>query len=60
MYVFTQAPVLEYLYYMAHIGIAMSPLSNNALFLSVDRHPFQKFFSMSRRRGVPDTEHSLM
>jgi AMP deaminase len=39
--------VLEYLYYLAQIGIAMSPLSNNALFLSVDRHPFQKFFSMS-------------
>lgn len=39
-----QAPVLEYLYYLAQVGIAMSPLSNNALFLSVDKHPLPRYF----------------
>ncbi|CAK9290073.1 unnamed protein product [Gordionus sp. m RMFG-2023] len=29
-----KAPVLQYLYYLAQIGIAMSPLSNNSLFLN--------------------------
>ena len=28
-----KAPFLQYLYYLAQIGIAMSPLSNNSLFL---------------------------
>jgi len=31
------APPLEYLYYLAQIGIAVSPLSNNALFLDYKR-----------------------
>jgi adenosine deaminase len=27
-------------YYLKQIGLAMSPLSNNALFLTYDRNPF--------------------
>ena len=40
-----KVPALQYLYYLDQIGIAMSPLSNNALFLSYDRNPFLSFFS---------------
>lgn len=39
-----KAPVLQYLYYLAQIPMAMSPLSNNALFLEYTRNPFQQFF----------------
>jgi AMP deaminase len=31
-------PVLQYLYYLCQIGIAMSPLSNNSLFLNYNRY----------------------
>ncbi|CAH0486569.1 unnamed protein product [Peronospora farinosa] len=31
---------LQYLYYLTQIGIAMSPLSNNRLFLAYHRNPF--------------------
>lgn len=41
-------PPLEYLYYVAQIGIAVSPLSNNALFLEYKKNPFNRFF----RRGL--------
>lgn len=30
---------------MDQIGIAMSPLSNNALFLTYERNPFHTFFT---------------
>lgn len=40
-----QAPVLQYLYYFAQIGIAMSPLSNNSLFLSYHRNPLPEYLS---------------
>lgn len=43
--VFHQAPVLQYLYYLAQIGIAMSPLSNNSLFLSYHRNPLPEYLS---------------
>ncbi|CAF3941564.1 unnamed protein product [Rotaria sordida] len=36
--------VLQYLYYLCQIGIAMSPLSNNSLFLSYNRNPFLEYF----------------
>jgi AMP deaminase len=39
-----KVPALQYLYYLAQIGIAMSPLSNNALFLTYERNPFPQFF----------------
>jgi AMP deaminase len=35
---------LQYLYYMAQIGIAISPLSNNKLFLDFHKNPFIKYF----------------
>ncbi|KAK6943157.1 AMP deaminase [Dillenia turbinata] len=39
-----KSPVLQYLYYLAQIGLAMSPLSNNSLFLDYHRNPFPSFF----------------
>jgi len=40
-----QSPVLQYLYYIAQIGVAMSPLGNNSLFLSYHRNPLSEFFA---------------
>jgi len=40
-----QVPVLQYLYYLAQIGIAMSPLSNNSLFLNYNRNPLPEFLA---------------
>ncbi len=37
-------PPLEYLFYLLQIGIAMSPLSNNALFCDYHKNPFYKYF----------------
>lgn len=37
-------PYVQYLYYLDQIGLAMSPLSNNALFLTYDKNPFYNFF----------------
>jgi len=39
-----KSPPLQYLYYLAQIGISMSPLSNNLLFLEYEKNPFPKFF----------------
>jgi len=39
-----KVPALQYLFYLKQIGIAMSPLSNNALFLTYERNPFPDFF----------------
>mmetsp|Transcript_101251 Transcript_101251/g.201180 ORF Transcript_101251/g.201180 Transcript_101251/m.201180 type:complete len:753 (+) Transcript_101251:3-2261(+) len=36
---------LQYLYYLCGIGIAMSPCSNNNLFLSYQKTPFHEFFT---------------
>eukprot|EP00301_Raphidiophrys_heterophryoidea_P002095 c10981_g1_i1.p1 GENE.c10981_g1_i1~~c10981_g1_i1.p1 ORF type:complete len:698 (+),score=178.98 c10981_g1_i1:111-2096(+) len=38
-------PVMEYLFYLTQIGISMSPLSNNKLFLHYQKNPFPKFFA---------------
>jgi len=35
--------VLTYLYYLAQVGMSVSPLSNNALFLPLVQNPFPKF-----------------
>ncbi|RMZ75099.1 hypothetical protein DV738_g5654, partial [Chaetothyriales sp. CBS 135597] len=43
-----KVPMLQYLFYLDQIGIAMSPLSNNALFLTYDRNPFINYF----RKGL--------
>ena len=40
-----KAPVLQYLYYLAQIGIAMSPLSNNSLFLNYHRNPLVEYLN---------------
>uniref|UniRef100_A0A8D8TEI6 AMP deaminase n=1 Tax=Cacopsylla melanoneura TaxID=428564 RepID=A0A8D8TEI6_9HEMI len=40
-----KAPVLQYLYYLAQIGIAMSPLSNNSLFLNYHRNPLPEYLA---------------
>ncbi|XP_035215171.1 AMP deaminase 2-like isoform X2 [Stegodyphus dumicola] len=40
-----KVPVLQYLYYLAQIGIAMSPLSNNSLFLNYHRNPLPEYLS---------------
>lgn len=37
-------PGLQYLYYLSQIGIAVSPLSNNKLFLDYNKNPFPKYF----------------
>lgn len=39
-----KVPALQYLYYLKQVGIAMSPLSNNALFLNYERNPFPAYF----------------
>ncbi|KAI8641679.1 hypothetical protein BD408DRAFT_388476 [Parasitella parasitica] len=39
-----KVPALQYLFYLAQIPIAMSPLSNNALFLTYERNPLPQFF----------------
>eukprot|EP01012_Entosiphon_sulcatum_P012156 TRINITY_DN17591_c0_g1_i1.p1 TRINITY_DN17591_c0_g1~~TRINITY_DN17591_c0_g1_i1.p1 ORF type:complete len:1308 (+),score=190.02 TRINITY_DN17591_c0_g1_i1:456-4379(+) len=41
-------PAIEYLYYLAQIGVAVSPLSNTYLFLEYMNNPFPDFF----RRGL--------
>ena len=38
-------PCYQYIFYLDQIGIAMSPLSNNALFLTYERNPFPRYFS---------------
>ncbi|KAH6646492.1 hypothetical protein BKA67DRAFT_613154, partial [Truncatella angustata] len=43
-----KVPLLQYLFYLEQIGIAMSPLSNNALFLAYERNPFHQYF----KRGL--------
>lgn len=43
-----KVPFVQYLYYLCQIGIAMSPLSNNALFLTYDKNPFPAYF----KRGL--------
>ena len=38
-------PTMQYLYYLTQIGLAVSPLSNNKLFLDYHSNPFPKFFA---------------
>jgi len=40
-----KSPLLQYLFYLAQIGLCMSPLSNNSLFLDYHRNPFPTFFA---------------
>eukprot|EP01006_Ploeotia_vitrea_P042180 TRINITY_DN66612_c6_g1_i1.p1 TRINITY_DN66612_c6_g1~~TRINITY_DN66612_c6_g1_i1.p1 ORF type:complete len:367 (-),score=197.78 TRINITY_DN66612_c6_g1_i1:56-1156(-) len=41
-------PSMQYLYYLSQIGLSMSPLSNNLLFVEYEKNPFPKFF----KRGL--------
>jgi AMP deaminase len=43
-----KTPVLQYLYMLSRIGVAMSPLSNNALFLDYHKNPLPTYF----KRGL--------
>ena len=43
-----KVPLLQYIFYLEQIGVAMSPLSNNALFLAYERNPFHSYF----KRGL--------
>ncbi|XP_065187419.1 AMP deaminase 2-like [Sycon ciliatum] len=43
-----KVPALQYLFYLAQVGVAMSPLSNNSLFLDYTRNPLPEF----RARGL--------
>lgn len=40
-----RAPVLQYLYYLMQVPIAVSPLSNNSLFIEYSKNPFPIFFA---------------
>ncbi|MEW5306281.1 MAG: hypothetical protein WDW36_008755 [Sanguina aurantia] len=40
-----KSPCVQYLYYLTQIGLCMSPLSNNSLFLDYHRNPFPTFFA---------------
>jgi len=43
-----RSPSLQYLFYLEQIGLCMSPMSNNALFLQYDKNPFDLYF----KRGL--------
>lgn len=40
-----KSPCMQYLYYLKQVGLCMSPLSNNSLFLDYHRNPFPTFFA---------------
>ena len=54
-----ETPSAQYLYYLSQIGIAMSPLSNNQLFLNYNKNPFPKFFKIGLHVSL-STDDPLM
>jgi AMP deaminase len=42
------SPSLQYLYYLEEVGLSVSPLSNNVLFMNYHENPFYDFF----KRGL--------
>ncbi|GMH37954.1 hypothetical protein BSKO_05838 [Bryopsis sp. KO-2023] len=40
-----RSPFMQYLFYLAQVGLCMSPLSNNSLFLDYHKNPFPIFFA---------------
>jgi AMP deaminase len=54
-----KAPALHYLYYLSQVGIAMSPLSNNKLFLDYNKNPFPKYFKQGLNVSL-STDDPLM
>jgi AMP deaminase len=54
-----KSPGLQFLYYLSQIGIAMSPLSNNKLFLNFNKNPFIKYFQQGLNVSL-STDDPLM
>jgi AMP deaminase len=54
-----KTPALQYLYYMEQIGIAMSPLSNNRLFLDYSKNPFPRYHAIGMNVSL-STDDPLM
>ena len=52
-------PSIQFLYYLSQVGIAMSPLSNNKLFLDFQKNPFPKYFSQGMNVSL-STDDPLM
>lgn len=50
----------QYLYYLTQIGVAMSPLSNNKLFLEFGKHPFKSFFLRGLRVSLSTDDPLLL
>lgn len=50
---------LLYLYYLRQIGVAMSPLSNNKLFVEYNKSPFPKYFAQGLNVSL-STDDPLM
>lgn len=42
--VLRKVPAIQYLYYLAQVAVAISPICNNGLFLAYDRNPFIEYF----------------
>lgn len=38
-------PAMQYMFYLAQIGLSISPLSNNLLFVEYEKNPFPRFFA---------------
>jgi AMP deaminase len=55
-----KVPALQYLFYLKQIGLAMSPLSNNALFLTYERNPFKDFFRVGLNVSLSTGELRLL
>ncbi|ESS30887.1 AMP deaminase [Toxoplasma gondii VEG] len=54
-----KCPVLQYLFYLAQIGLAVSPLSNNALFMDIAKNPLCSFFKIGLNVSI-STDDPLM
>lgn len=54
-----KSPGLLYLYYLSQIGVAISPLSNNKLFLDYQKSPFHKYFKLGLNVSL-STDDPLM
>lgn len=52
-------PTLEYLYYLAQIGLSISPISNKALFIPYTRNPFATLYKRGLRATLT-TDDPLM
>lgn len=50
---------LQYLYYLSQVGIAISPLSNNKLFLDYNKNPFPRYFNIGMNVSL-STDDPLM